>query len=192
MSAGSTLKGLIAAEADHVARVVMNELGAALLVEIRRLADGGLFGVAKRLVRVSRVAAIPSSVLAELGLGERRTEQLNLDALDYLEYLLSELEDDPAWQQLNVICELADRVDNFLAVLEVGGEGGQVARACRDDLELLPVLADWHEEHGRPTVAAETRHLLGIVRSVEIGQASRCTEPGEFRSPRRFPPAEME
>jgi hypothetical protein len=60
---------------------------------------------------------------------------------------------------------LAERVDYFLAALEREGTTRQLARDCRDDLDLLLVLADWCHDAGLPRAAAEARHLHGLVRS---------------------------
>jgi hypothetical protein len=56
-------------------------------------------------------------------------------------------------------------------VMERGGAGAQVARDCRADLGLLPVLADWCEDNGAPAAAAEARHLYGLVRPLRCAHS---------------------
>jgi hypothetical protein len=68
----------------------------------------------------------------------------------------------PAWTDYWAVCDLAERIGGLLDVLE--GEGVALARTCSDDLDGLPVLADWCEEAGRLIVANEVRHLHGLVR----------------------------
>jgi hypothetical protein len=70
------------------------------------------------------------------------------------------------WQDIRRACELADRIDQFLASLAGNRLVAALAGDCRRDLSLLPVLADWCEENGRPTVAAEARHLHRLVRHI--------------------------
>jgi hypothetical protein len=60
-------------------------------------------------------------------------------------------------------CELAERIDCFLALLSTG-VAAALARSCREDLNVLAVLADWFAENNRPTAAEEARHLLSLVR----------------------------
>jgi hypothetical protein len=61
-------------------------------------------------------------------------------------------------------CELALRIDSFLATLLRERVVGALARDCCKDLSVLLVLADWAEENGRLTTAAEARHLHSLVR----------------------------
>ena len=61
-------------------------------------------------------------------------------------------------------CQLAERIDCLLA-LPLPGVAAALARSCRNDLDLLAVLADWLAENDRPAAAAEARHLLSLVRS---------------------------
>jgi hypothetical protein len=70
----------------------------------------------------------------------------------------------PGWGTFTEVFELAAWVDSFLATLERGGPGKGLARGCREDLDGLPVLADWCEENGLPAAAAEARHLHRLVR----------------------------
>jgi len=69
-----------------------------------------------------------------------------------------------AWSALSEACDLASRIDSFLAALSREKVAGALARDCRKDLSLLLVLADWSAENGRPAIAAEARHLYGLVR----------------------------
>src|SRR4051794_36094831 len=82
---------------------------------------------------------------------------------DELEDLLLGLETSPAWLTFSETCELAQRIDSFLATLERGGTGAALARSCRDNLATLLVLADWCEENKLPAAAGEARHLHGLV-----------------------------
>jgi hypothetical protein len=68
----------------------------------------------------------------------------------------------PAWLDFCAVCDLAGRIDSLLGVLQ--GDGVVLARTCREDLDGLPVLADWCEDAGRPVAAAEVRHLHALVR----------------------------
>ena len=58
------------------------------------------------------------------------------------------------------------RLDDFLFTLEGDRYSGPLARACREDLALLTILADWCEDHDRPVAAAEARHLWSLVVSI--------------------------
>jgi hypothetical protein len=60
------------------------------------------------------------------------------------------------------VCDLAVRIDAMLFSLEKSARS--LALACRDDLDSLPVLADWCDDNGLPASAAELRHLYGLVR----------------------------
>jgi hypothetical protein len=71
---------------------------------------------------------------------------------------------DPTWAPLHRACDLAARIDALLATLEPSAR--PLALACRDDLDGLPVLADWCDDNGQPAAAAELRHLGGLVRCV--------------------------
>jgi hypothetical protein len=105
----------------------------------------GLFGEAIRLVRLEP-ASLPADIFSQI-------EQID------------DMRSCPIWEELVGVCELADRVDNFLAILEQAGTAGQLARAVRNDLDLLLILADLCEETNQPVVAAEARHLHGLVRT---------------------------
>jgi hypothetical protein len=76
---------------------------------------------------------------------------------------LVDLDECPAWMEFHEACLTAERIDSFLAVLERAGVTAQVARDCRDDLDLLLVLADWCVDSGLPRSAAEARHLHRLV-----------------------------
>jgi hypothetical protein len=67
------------------------------------------------------------------------------------------------WSAFAWACELAERIDGRLAVLERGGPATTLARGCREDLDGLAVLADWCEDAGLPLTAAEARLLLGLA-----------------------------
>jgi hypothetical protein len=71
---------------------------------------------------------------------------------------------EPAWTPFAEACDLACRIDCFLATQERGGDGGRLGRASRGELDGLLILADWCEENGRSAAAAEARHLHGLVR----------------------------
>jgi hypothetical protein len=75
------------------------------------------------------------------------------------------LEDSPNWDAFAHACSLADRIDSLLAPLE-RGPGAPVARGCRDDLDALPVLADWCDDHALPCAAREARHLHALARAL--------------------------
>jgi hypothetical protein len=134
--------------------------------EIHRLAESGLFDQA---LRVARLSVPLRSILTGLVWQEvppEPDEEAEPDEEDTpAERLVEVLENEPLWQELYQACELADRIDHFLAQLEKADAGGLLARACRQDLEALQILADWCEEQGRLAVAAEARHLLGLARS---------------------------
>jgi hypothetical protein len=60
------------------------------------------------------------------------------------------------------VCDLVVRIDALLFSLEKPARA--LALACRDDLDLLPILADWCDDNGLPASSAELRHLHGLVR----------------------------
>jgi hypothetical protein len=66
------------------------------------------------------------------------------------------------WQPLLEACELAERVDSFLAVLEASPAAG-LARSCREDVRALSILADWCDDNAQPAAAAEARHLHNLL-----------------------------
>jgi hypothetical protein len=69
----------------------------------------------------------------------------------------------PAWVEFSRAVSLAARIDSFLAVLEREGTTRHLARDCRDDLDVLLVLADWCQDNGLSQAAAEARHLHGLA-----------------------------
>jgi hypothetical protein len=69
-----------------------------------------------------------------------------------------------SWDAFCEACVIAERIDSFLAALLREKVSGALARDCYRDLSLLPVLADWAAESGRPATAAEARHLHDLVR----------------------------
>jgi hypothetical protein len=81
------------------------------------------------------------------------------------EAAIDRLEASWRWEGFQEACELAERIDAFLATLEGGGPGRQVARECRSDLDLLPVLADWCIDNGLPDSATLARQLHQVVSS---------------------------
>jgi hypothetical protein len=81
----------------------------------------------------------------------------------------SELDDYPPWQMFADACAVAERIDDFLAVFERDRASTPLARACRHDLDTLPILADWCEENGLPLAAREARHLHDQVRYLRQG-----------------------
>ncbi len=96
---------------------------------------------------------------------EDEAKYLISSAPEWLEACVGKLKADRlALAPLLEACELADRIDGFLAVMERPGPGRALAVGCRDDLDGLLVLADWCEENGLPAAAREARHLAGLVR----------------------------
>jgi hypothetical protein len=81
------------------------------------------------------------------------------DDLDYFD------EQGEWWEFMDVV-DLADALDNFLAVLEADRRAAALARDCRGELDLLLVLADLCEDAGLPRAAAEARHYHGLVESL--------------------------
>jgi hypothetical protein len=67
------------------------------------------------------------------------------------------------WMPFMEACELAERIDSFLASLSTN-TAAAFAHGCRDDLTTLLVLADWCDEHNLPHAAAEARHLHDLTR----------------------------
>jgi hypothetical protein len=74
------------------------------------------------------------------------------------------LEACPHWGAFVGACELAERIDSFLAAVARGKVAAALATDCRQDLGMLLVLADWCAEHDLPAAAAEARHLYGLTR----------------------------
>jgi hypothetical protein len=70
-----------------------------------------------------------------------------------------------AWEPLVDLFTLAERIDYFLATLDQGPEAKGLVRACADDAGVLPILADWCDDNGKPQSAAEARHLHSLLRS---------------------------
>jgi hypothetical protein len=67
------------------------------------------------------------------------------------------------WRSFFEACDLADRIDCFLATIPAGSQGARLARSCRADVTALVILADWYEENGLPASAAEARHLHSLA-----------------------------
>jgi hypothetical protein len=74
----------------------------------------------------------------------------------------------PEWEEFDRVMQLADRIDSFLAGLECRHPLA-LARDCRNELDLLGVLADWCDDAGLPHAAAEARHLHGLACSFYRG-----------------------
>ena len=68
------------------------------------------------------------------------------------------------WIPFMEACELAERIDSFLASLSTNNTTAAFARGCRDDLTTLLILADWCDEHNLPHAASEARHLRNLTR----------------------------
>jgi hypothetical protein len=102
-------------------------------------------------------------------IGRRHSEEISLPP--NVREALDAVEGEDWWEAFQQACELVERVDGFLAALEQGGPGHQVARDCRGDLNLLPVLADWCDDNGRPASAAEARHLYRLIDSLDRDSA---------------------
>jgi hypothetical protein len=90
--------------------------------------------------------------------------EVELLASDHWQEVCKRLALAPTWEALLDACELAERIDSLLGVLERGA-GARLARDCRGELGLLPVLADWCDDGAAPAAAAEARHLSGLLRS---------------------------
>jgi hypothetical protein len=73
------------------------------------------------------------------------------------------LDECPAWGEFREVVELVERIDCFLTVQENHGPSPQLARDCREDLNLLLVMVDYCLDQGRPLAAAEARHLHSLV-----------------------------
>ncbi|MGL4553874.1 MAG: hypothetical protein ACRC33_22170 [Gemmataceae bacterium] len=82
---------------------------------------------------------------------------------------LHRLDQHPDWRPFHHAVRLAADLDTFLAVME--RHAPVLARACRDDLDLIGVLADWCEDAGLPHAAAETRYHAELVREWRRGPA---------------------
>jgi hypothetical protein len=112
-------------------------------------------------------------------------ENLLADVLDAVEQdgffrlCFGSLDDLLLLKAFQATCELAERIDSFLA-LRFDGMGAALARACREDLEVLTVLADWHADEGRPRAAAEARHLLALVHSLPRVPPASARRPPEW------------
>jgi hypothetical protein len=76
------------------------------------------------------------------------------------------LEQWPGWSAFREACELAERIDCFLAAVGRGAQGAGLAADCRECLDTLLVLADWCDDQGRPAAAAEARHLHALASSL--------------------------
>jgi hypothetical protein len=70
------------------------------------------------------------------------------------------------WRHFRDACGHARQIDDFLAALERRPGATGLARACRDEVTGLLVLADWCDENGLPASATEARYLFGLLREV--------------------------
>jgi hypothetical protein len=117
-------------------------------------------------------AELAVSVLSCAAAGDYRTTwllaALEGDLPDDLWGYVEDLDSCPAWVAFVDVAELAERIDSFLAVQERAGLGARLAKDCRADLDLLPVLADWCADGGQPAASAEARHLHGLVRAAGV------------------------
>jgi hypothetical protein len=77
------------------------------------------------------------------------------------------LDDNQEWAIFHHAVRLAADLDTFLFVME--RHAPVLARHCREDLDLLGVLADWCEDAGLPHAAAETRYHAERVRDWRRG-----------------------
>jgi hypothetical protein len=98
------------------------------------------------------VAQAAETAMFRAGSGDYVAARLELAAIS-----------EPAWDLFWEACELAEELDNYLAVLEPQAPRALVA-GCRDDLDTLPILADWCEENGLPMAGREARRLHDLVR----------------------------
>jgi hypothetical protein len=131
--------------------------------EIVRLAEIGMFGAA---LEMTRFPGEPELFWASVrGMAVEYLWDL---FRDHYEIFISAIKAEPCWQGLSEVCELADRIDQFLAVYDGSGEGAGLARSCRDDVGLLGVLADWLTDHQYLSAAEEARHLGRLFESVSL------------------------
>jgi hypothetical protein len=79
---------------------------------------------------------------------------------------LAALDECPAWVAFSEVVEMAERIDALLAALESDRRTAPLARDCRDNVDLLLVLADWCQDNDRPRAAAEARHLHALACSL--------------------------
>ena len=71
----------------------------------------------------------------------------------------------PPWNDFADGCDLADRIESFLAALNGDKTLRALTEACHRDLTTLLVLADWCDEHNLPMAAAEARHLHRLIQN---------------------------
>jgi hypothetical protein len=132
--------------------------------------DGGLArdtiqGVVDRVLRDASLGNFGRAARAK-PCGDDVLLPLHVEVWDYIETALDEC---PSWVAFREVCNLVGRIDGLLGVLE--HDGVALARSCREDLDALLVLADWCDDCGRPAVAAEARHLHGLVRHFRASMA---------------------
>jgi hypothetical protein len=84
-----------------------------------------------------------------------------------------------AWLEFLGVVLLADEIDSFLAALEGDRRAAGLARACRDEVDLLLVLAELCEDHAMPRAAEEARyfHALADNEWRGFGWAARTVVP---------------
>lgn len=135
-------------------------------VQLLGASVGRVFGWIMRGAEEALVAAEDSlgySLAADLARAAVRHE-VEIQRTEAWQRVSLRLAIDPTWAPFADACELASRIDSALDVLDIAGECGSLARAARQDLNGLWILADWCEENGRPQTAAEIRHLAGLLR----------------------------
>jgi hypothetical protein len=70
-----------------------------------------------------------------------------------------------AWRDFLDVVFLADEIDSLLAVLEADRQAAGLARACRDELDLLLILAEFCEDHAMPRAAEQARFFHDLAES---------------------------
>ena len=69
------------------------------------------------------------------------------------------------WWAFAESVHLTGFLDDFLAVMESDSRTATLARECRDELDLLLVLADLCEDNAMPRAAEESRYLHTLLLS---------------------------
>jgi hypothetical protein len=71
--------------------------------------------------------------------------------------------DDAPWVELGDNIDVLGRIEDFLTVQELHGPSPQLARDCREDLDLLLVMVDYCLDQGQPLAAEEARYLHSLA-----------------------------
>jgi hypothetical protein len=71
------------------------------------------------------------------------------------------------WRPFQELCHVLDAADALLATLERHPAAVALARAGRQDIDVLSILADWCEDNQRPAAGAELRRLRSLLRDAE-------------------------